>query len=480
MRKGFEKEHKALDAAYRQLGGRGATPDTVTLLVENYGRRSRFYHNHKHREYMAAPTSAALLAYLGRLDEKQVGDLNAFYRIIGNAHDSQYLEVDGALSDTADKLMSPYIEQKGGAIFIRAKLPEVVSVQLVLALFGAKPGDNLTAAREHNEFLSALAAALDMEHGGVPLQNIARVVQGVAGTIPFKPQDFMQQLDRRLKEANKRLSLGLSDEERRVSLLVTTDLANRDVASFCDTDLGAFVTGTMELIPEHIAQVREGATSQQFLSSLQWSINFFKAFADPINPRVDADHVFHQAEPGGYPGDVWYRQATEQARTNAEACMVYLKCKVVSAGLVAAVATLIGEGNTLLLEIVDGGDYDGIVQGEMAVLEDEEQRILTALTSRGHGNIGHYDIDGSPLAKIMLEKLGGAKMLELCELALGTDMAIRENARDYLTRVEAMMGRENVVAVLKALADVARDPAKGRRGESNEARAVALEILLSQ
>ena len=474
----MNREFSELDAAYKCLGGRGATPDSVTLLIENYGKRSRFYHSHRHREYMAAPVSAALLAWLGAMPEEKVGELDAFCNIIGNAHDSQYIEVDGGLSDTAARLVEPYMDVAGKGLRLRDTLPDVPSVQLTLHLFGLAEGQDLSALREHNEFLSALVAALDMEHAGVPLKAIARVVQGVAGTVPFKSQHYMQELKERLASANETFTLGLSAEEQELSLLLTTDLANRDIASFCDTDLGAFVTGTMELIPENLAAVRGGATPAEFLASLHWSIRFFSVLQSTAEKDLDIGNVFHQTAPGDYPADIWYRQATAQARVNVEACTLYLKCKVASAGLVAAVATLIGEPETLLLDFVDGGEYDGILQGETSVLNHEEQRILRALESRGHGNIGRYDIDGSPIGKIMLEKLGSAKMLALYDAAQAADMQDKTQARGYLTRVERALETANLRAILHTLAEVARDPARGRRREINTARVAALEGLV--
>ena len=467
----------SLDAAYKQLGGKGATPHSEALLVENYGNASRYYHTHTHREFMAAPISNELKAYLGDVSDNTINIINALQKIIGDAHDSHYIQVDGGLSELAEDSIQPYIDINQKAYSIKLSFPDNKAAKITLDLFNMQPGYDLSASPEQNEFLSALIVALDMEQARVPLRYIACVVQGIAGTVPFKPQNYMNVLDRRLHRANDKYTLKLDEETLRISQLVAVDMANRDVASFRSDDLGEFVTGTMQLIPENLAEVRHGATPRAFLNSLKWSISFFKTLNDPYNNKLDIRNVFHQTDWGGYPDDKTYAADITKATKNTEACSIYLKCKQVSAALVAAMATLINESETLLLDFVRGSDFDNILQGKRAVLSPFEQTILNVLESRKHGSIGSYDIDSSPIARALFEALGTKHMMALFDSADVTDLDDPESARLFLQTLASALGEENVYAFAQTLANIARDPDKGCLGEVNEARANALEKL---
>lgn len=236
--------------------------------------------------------------------------------LTGLFHDIVQIEVDAGIppclatvlddvrairaEESSDGRASPGSRQISAVLHISDRSPDrwTTTVQV---MFRIAPGIALTRANGHNEFLSALVAARLLEPWLDDITMIS-LIAGIEVTIPFRgdPERSLLELRDSIRRLDQENSLGLDTAQLDTLMRRAVRIANRDVQSFGETDLAAFLGDTFTLLMESCPS-RGTATTVQidtyrralqkmtaFLSSVSPS-NVFRRFGD--EPTLDTHHA---------------------------------------------------------------------------------------------------------------------------------------------------------------------------------------------
>jgi hypothetical protein len=251
-------------------------------------------------------------------------------------------------------------------------------------------------------------------------RQLVEVAACIEATIPFRGADAsglgpMERLFERLGALEARHKLGLGEPERVAAVQRAVWVANHDVGSFAEADVGRFLDGTWRLLPEFnpILRQAEVYTVVQYRTALLKMAGFFAS--------LDPAKVFHRFR--GVPDDAAYEGMRARAAHNLEASVRYLRLKLLAIAYIEALA--LATGGDAPLELFMGSIQEGGERLEQHLpdrMPDEVPKPavspgLWALLDTGRARATSFDINRAPLAAFLYAHLGEARMAQASDAA---------------------------------------------------------------
>ncbi len=331
-------------------------------------------------------------------------------------HDLVYHQVDLGFSVGLQELITPYIEQKNGEIFVTSQ-PNEKSRGFIFALkiFDLQPGEHLSPTNGLNEFLSTLVMVEKLEDL-VCEKDLLKLIVCLEATIPFRGKNRQNQahfdvLEARLHNLNHEFALGMPQAEIEQSLTTAVSFANKDVANFAEADVAKFLDHTWKLLPE--ANVALRAPELYSISEYRQALQRMEAFLSTLNP----DYIFHQYR--NVPPAPELQPLKARARYNVSTAREYLHMKLLATAVLEALAEVSGGDAPLSLFMGERSQKGESVRKledylPPAQLPDfaDESTIFTLL-DKGLLSEPSFDIKNSPLSVFLYTNLGPVKIQQL-------------------------------------------------------------------
>ena len=164
------------------------------------------------------------------------------------------------------------------------------------------------------------------------MAQLLRVGTCIEATVPFRKKDKdgapCQRLFTRLLKVNQSFELGLSKQELVKAVQNAQELANRDVGNFGTTDRAWFLDNTWRLLPESNSPLRQAGF--YMVSEYQGALQKMTGFFSTLEPDVIFGSFMDKPEPEGV------ARMTRRARRNIEVGRQYLRAKLVTMSMLAA------------------------------------------------------------------------------------------------------------------------------------------------
>jgi len=341
-----------------------------------------------------------------------VGALEALAAIF---HDAVYHQVDGGLPGQLQAHLADVIETQDDTIRLAPFNADDDPLRaLTIDLFGFKPQQELSPYGGLNEFLSALLA-LRVLSSLLPMPVLAKIAACIEGTIPFRShapdgEDVSESLLERLRKANVRFNLGLSEQGLVDTLHSAVALANRDVSNFASDDSAHFLDNTWMLLPETNGSLRPGNvyTVREYRIAIQRMEGFLRS--------LKPERVFRTFR--GRPGPEELARITEKAAFNLRIACSYLRAKLITAYFIEAVADLTGGDAPIALFMGDlphrtrvrSIRFEDYLPAEPSIQADDTLSDVHRLLSEGRAREVGFDLKNSPLASFFYRGLGESGM----------------------------------------------------------------------
>jgi hypothetical protein len=259
----------------------------------------------------------------------------------------------------------------------------------------------------------------------------------IEATIPFRGslgngKDYLDLLEERLIDINRRWGLGLSPPEIQDSVRLAVQVANTDVENFAESDTATFLEYTWKLLPEMNASLRAGNvyTIREYRQALQRMETFFRT--------VDPALVFHRYR--DFPPEDEFRWMVGRAYQNIDTAWHYLRLKLLAQAFLEALAEESGGDAPLSLFMGDLPVDESVRRLENYLPEAADlplldraslQRALAESGRRGHPE---FDLNTAPLTLYLYHRLRPDEI----EIALGLSQemfAARLAPGDFLRRL---------------------------------------------
>lgn len=331
-------------------------------------------------------------------------------------HDTVYYQVDEGFLAEIEDILSPYIINEAGTIRIRDTIPaESRAFYGTAAVFGFVPGDAPSPFGGLNEFLSALVMNHLLE-GIVRDADLLIATASIEMTIPFRGPDESGQspaerLDRRIRSSNEEFGLGLAEEALHRTVTAAVGFSNHDVQNFAEEDPGRFLDNTWKLLPETNPALRfQGLYTVKNYSA---ALMKMEGFLGGLNP----EHVFQRYNE--FPPPAEYERLLARVSRNLETARIYLGIKMVSAGILLALAELTGGDApvSFFMGDIDPDDPDSTLTAYLPdhpPCFDHETRgdaTLYRLLEQGRASSSHFDLQNSPLSLFVYRCLTSEEMV---------------------------------------------------------------------
>ncbi len=351
------------------------------------------------------------------------GSANAIEVLAALFHDLVYVQVDQSVHFNLTYYISPLICEADEHLYIRESddLPDDPMFDLVTAVFGFVPGQQLSPFAGQNEFLSALVCAKVLR-SLLDLGTLVKIITCIEATIPFRPEkdgiSASERLFHRLQAVNEQFNLGLSEAEQVETVQQAVRMANRDVGSFANPVSARFLDNTWSLLPEtnHNLKNPSSYTVHDFRVALQ-KMEKFMGF---LRPEI----VFQEFR--GEPSPKLYQGMLDRAGRNIEIARLYLGSKLFTIALLEALSrrfgrniplsTLMGELNPLGISIEKLEDFLPDIPNRYP-LDDDLEREVFELLQKGRFSSSEYDIKNSPLTTFIVKVMGFKRIYALVDAA---------------------------------------------------------------
>lgn len=417
-------------------GGRGCAPsaeeiESATFLVfQAMTSRSREYHGLSHVFNVAEGLPA-------------LAKLAAIY------HDIVYFHVDGGFPPNVGERIGDVVEQRGDRIFLAAAPDELLAD--VTAIFGFRPGQELRHDGGLNEFLSAALAVRELRRflGTKELWTIAACIEA---TFPFRvaiqgmTPDLL--LGMRLQHLRNG-SAALTDEEIEGIQVLAVRMANADVRSFGQPDLGDFLENTWQLLPETNPEFHKvGGYS---IRSYREALVRMESFLSNLDPQV----IFQRH--GATPSEEQFQTLIQHADHNLRSASEYLRANIAAMVVLEALADLTGGDGPIsyFTGAMDSGQpqiNDFLPPSKFpanTAPPSLDAGVLRVLKLDG-ANASRFDTASSPLVAYFYELLGTSGIEELLRRA----GEVHAGKRDWKWLLAALP-REVVSDVATAISRIA-------------------------
>jgi hypothetical protein len=315
-------------------------------------------------------------------------------------HDTVYFQVDEGFHEEIEKILKPCILIDDRSISLRKEIPEGNRAFYgTAAVFGFAPGEILSPYGGLNEFLSALLMNTLLE-GKVKDKDLLIATAQIEMTIPFRVPDEQGRypgdlLEIRLHQTNDLFNLGLSDKQISQAVVAAVVLSNRDVHNFAEEDPGRFLDNTWKLLPE--------SNPELLFHGLYTIKSYSKALMkmEGFLSNLKSETVFQKF--AGYPEQSEYDDLLRKTTANLKTAGSYLGIKMISAGVLQAIAELSGGDAPMSLfmgEINPEDEWSQLITHLQAppVCPEERKDVLYKLLKHGRAGATQFDLQNSPLS----------------------------------------------------------------------------------
>ncbi len=351
-------------------------------------------------------------------------------------HDVVYYQVDDGFIPEIAELLSPYISLAPGTVCIRSKISETDRAFTgCAAVFGFVPGQELSPFGGLNEFLSALLMDVLLVNT-VSDVDLLVATACIEETIPFRGPDSEgkrppERLRRRLYDVNQAFSLGLSDEDLDKTVVAAVCFSNRDVDNFAEDDPGKFLDNTWKLLPESNPSLR----FRGLYTIRNYSIALKKM--EGFLTHLPAENVFNSFN--GFPAKDEYAALLKRTTYNLQTAGKYLGIKMITAGVLLALADLTGGDAPVAFFMGDINPHDE--QSDLAAFlpqepsccdrGDDEEDVIFRLLKHGRASGSQFDLKNSPLSLFVYRSLDNDS-IQRCTDASRRYLAGDTSAEDFL------------------------------------------------
>ncbi len=354
-------------------------------------------------------------------------------------HDLVYYQVDDGLTPEIAEILDPYITVDKNSVRIRSEIsPKNRAFHGCAGVFGFKEGQELSPFGGLNEFLSALV----MDTLLVSLvsdRDLLIATAGIEATIPFRGADSRglrppERLAARISQVNKTFNLGLSDDEIKKVVVAAVRFSNRDVNNFGEKDPGRFLDNTWKLLPETNPELRV----RGLYTIRNYSIALMKM--EGFLSHLAAEDVFNAYD--GFPRNDEYSALIERTDFNLKTARTYLGIKMLTAGVLLALADLTG-GDAPLAFFMGGTEPDDSTNELSTFLPDtpvccgrgdSDDDVLFRLFKDGRAQESQFDLKNSPLSLFLYRSLDDSAIAN-CTAAAREYFAGNTGPQDYLSVV---------------------------------------------
>jgi hypothetical protein len=328
-------------------------------------------------------------------------------------HDIVYFTIDEGFIPEIESILERYIYIQDRKVFIREDLdPETICVRGALGVFGFQPGDELPAFGGMNEFLSTLVFIHEFQHS-MDHPSLLEAIAYIEATIPFRPANKLGQtppeaLAERLRSINRKYEVGLGDETITAIVQSAVLFANTDVENFAEEDVAAFLDNTWKLLPETNPSLR--TTGLYTVKNYRIALQKMEGFMNFLDPAL----IFSDYH--GVPGKAELDSLNIRAKRNIMAARDYLGIKLLTTGILEAIAEISGGDVPIALLMGDISDAQSLEKFESMLpqLQVLEGASITSTVFRllayGRREDSSFDLNRSPLAKFIYMHIGTSHM----------------------------------------------------------------------
>ena len=318
-------------------------------------------------------------------------------------HDTVYFQVDDGFHEDIRKILDPYIVVNDKTVQINDNIDlSDRAFYGTASVFGFVPGQKLSPFAGLNEFLSALLMN-SLLVGVVQDVDLMIASAGIEMTIPFRGPDNEgrhpgELLKQRLQKTNKQFALGLSDEQLHRTVVSAVVFSNRDVYNFAEEDPGRFLDNTWKLLPESNPELH--FFGLYTIRSYSTALMKMEEFLSHLKPET----VFQQF--AGYPEKSLYDNLITKTSVNLIIARRYLGIKMISAGLLLALAELTGGDAPMSFFMGEGSceEEDCLLTSHLPdnplCTDGKRQKdtVLYRLLKQGRSSSSQFDLQNSPLS----------------------------------------------------------------------------------
>lgn len=385
------------EASYLELEG------FALLILDGMSGTTRVYHGYDH-----------VLGLSTGMDE--LGTIAALY------HDIVYYQVDGGLCPRIEKILSPYFYETNGMLFLKEIEKHDPLFELTLDVFDFKQGQRLLPIEGQNEYLSALVVAKAFEKT-LSIEDILQICVCIEATIPFRGEKRpFENLKDRVNAIVTKNQLSLSREGIDRCLERASLLSCNDVISFAHKKVSDFLEDTWRLLPE--TNWRLVFTQIYSIKEYRLAIYKMESFLSTLRPV----QIFYAYNNVPSPNDCLAYQT--RAKDNLARGVFFLQLKLLSLGVLEALAELTGGGDIPLIFFMGevknrGNGLEKAKENVDYILNDSKKRsndsdldpVILDLLDKGRRNETFYDSKSSPISAYLYNALGDLKTRELVLIA---------------------------------------------------------------
>ncbi len=324
-------------------------------------------------------------------------------------HDIAYFTIDQGFIPEIESILGDYVIVEGDSISIRPDIePNKSCAGIAMSIFGFQPGDFLQPFGGMNEFLSALVFVHEF-HIYLDQLGLLETICYIEATIPFRPLNDKDQssadcLNERLESYKKSKNIKL-DEKRMVEIIQQAiSFANKDVENFAEIEVGAFLDNTWKLLPETNPSLR--ITGLYTVKNYRLALQKMTAFMNMLDPC----NIYSSFQ--GIPSDEDLKDLNVRAKRNVLAARDYLGIKLLTTGILEAVADISGGDVPIALLMGNINDKSAVAKFEsMLPISDAQHNEAMAntvyvLLAEGRGSNSKFDLSRSPLARYIYLHVG--------------------------------------------------------------------------
>jgi len=250
--------------------------------------------------------------------------------LIGLFHDIVQAGVDGGLPPDSEHYLTGLVNRSDSGEFRLLDSAEAVQdpvFDIVKRCFGFSDTQTLSPFAGQNEFLSALIACKALD-AVLDAEHLAAVSLGIEATVPFRkdPHLLAASYMSALVDINHRHQSQIDESDMRSHIRRAVRIANRDVRSFGESDLLAFLDDTWGLMYESSIELRAGGSISvtSYRQTLQKMTRFLSSLAAPV--------IFRQYD--GEPIQSDHQHRLESTARNLEVIADVMHAKLLATALI--------------------------------------------------------------------------------------------------------------------------------------------------
>ena len=250
--------------------------------------------------------------------------------LIGLFHDIVQAGVDGGLPPDSEHYLTGLVNRGDSGEFRLLDSAEALQdpvFDIVKRCFGFSDTQTLSPFAGQNEFLSALIACKALD-AVLDAEHLAAVSLGIEATVPFRkdPHLLAASYMSALVDINYRHQSQIDESDMRSHIRRAVRIANRDVRSFGESDLLAFLDDTWGLMYESSIELRAGGSVSvtSYRQTLQKMTRFLSSLAAPV--------IFRQYD--GEPIQSDHQHRLESTARNLEVIADVMHAKLLATALI--------------------------------------------------------------------------------------------------------------------------------------------------